>query len=100
MKQVDLNAISSAHTRQTQRTDSVRTSGTGSTASSNSAAKTVSDQVDVSSTGKEIGQLVERAKSLPGIRQERVDALRELIESGQYEVSSKTIAEAILRNEQ
>ena len=99
MKQVDLNAISSAHTRQTQRTDSVRPSGVGSTASANSAARTVSDHVDVSAAAKEIGQLVERAKSLPGIRQERVDALRELIEAGQYEVSSQTIADAILRDE-
>lgn len=100
MKQVDLNAISSAHTRQTQRTDAVRPSGTGSTASTNSAAKTMRDHVDVSSAAKEVGQLVERAKSLPGIRQERVDELRKLIESGQYEVSSQTIADAILRDEQ
>jgi negative regulator of flagellin synthesis FlgM len=100
MKQVDLNAISSAQTRQTQRTNTVRPSGTGSTANASSAAKTVSDQVNVSSTGKEIGQLVERAKSLPAIRQERVDELRALIESGQYDVSSQTIAAAILRDEQ
>ena len=100
MKQVDLNAISSAQTRQAQKTDSVRPSTTGSTANTNSAAKTLSDHVEVSSKGREIGQLVERAKDLPGIRQERVDALRELIESGQYEVSSNTIADAILRDEQ
>ena len=100
MKQVDLNAISSAHTRQTQRTDSARPSGVGSKANASSAAKTVSDQVDVSAAAKEIGQLVERAKSLPGIRQERVDALRERIESGQYDVSAQTIADAILRDEQ
>ena len=99
MKQVDLNAISSAHTCQTKRTDTVRP-GTGSTATTNSAAKTIGDQIDVSSTGKEIGQLVERAKNLPSIRQERVAELRELIESGQYEVSSKSIADAILRDEQ
>jgi flagellar biosynthesis anti-sigma factor FlgM len=100
MKQVNLNAISSAQTSQTQRTDNVRTSSTGSTANASSAVKTVTDQVNVSSTGKEIGQLVERAKALPAIRQERVDELRSLIESGQYDVSSQTIAAAILRDEQ
>ena len=100
MKQVDLNAISSAQIRQAQKTESVRPSATGSTSSTNSTAKTLIDQIDVSSKGREIGQLVERAKDLPGIRQERVDALRELIESGQYEVSSNTIADAILRDEQ
>jgi negative regulator of flagellin synthesis FlgM len=100
MKQVDLNAISSAQTRQTQRTNTVGPSGTGSTANASSAAKTIRDQVNVSSTAKEVGQLVERAKNLPSIRQERVDELRALIESGQYDVSSQTIAAAILRDEQ
>jgi negative regulator of flagellin synthesis FlgM len=100
MKQVDLNAISSAHTRQSQRTDSVRPGITGSTATTNSATKIAGDQVEVSSAGREIGQLVERAKNLPEIRQERVEALRALIVSGQYDVSSKTIADAILRDEQ
>ena len=100
MKQVDLNAISSAQTRQAQKTDSVRPSTTGTTTSTNSTAKTLIDHVDVSSKGREVIQLVERAKDLPEIRQERVDALRELIESGQYEVSSNTIADAILRDEQ
>jgi len=98
MKRIDLNAINSAQTHQAKRTDSVRSTG-GSTSTPNSPAK-AGDQVNVSSTAREIGQLVERAKSLPNIRHERVDALRKLVESGQYEVSSKTIAEAILRDEQ
>ncbi|HEY6804696.1 MAG TPA: flagellar biosynthesis anti-sigma factor FlgM [Pyrinomonadaceae bacterium] len=101
MKRLDLNAISSAQTRQVQRTDVSRPNGTTLTTPVNgSAAKTGGDQVAVSSTGREVSQLVDRAKNLPDIRQERVDSLRQLIDSGKYEVSSKTIAAAMLRDEQ
>ena len=97
MKQLDLNAINSAQTHQAQRPESVRSSNINSTTAN--APQRRADQVDVSSVGKEIGQLVERAKKLPEIRQERVDELRELVHSGRYEVSSKEIATAILRDE-
>jgi negative regulator of flagellin synthesis FlgM len=101
MKRLDLNAISSAQPRQVQRTEVSRPNGTTLTSPVNGAtAKTAGDQIAVSATGREIGQLVDRAKSLPDIRQERVDSLRQLIESGKYEVPSKTIAAAILRDEQ
>lgn len=97
MKQLDLNAINSVQTHQAQRPESVRPSHTNSPTTNTTHKK--GDQVDVSAVGKEIGQLVERAKQLPDIRHERVNQLRELVQSGRYEVSSKEIAAAILRDE-
>jgi flagellar biosynthesis anti-sigma factor FlgM len=100
MKRLDLNAISSAQPRQVQRTEVSRPNGTTLTTPVNGPTTRTGDQVAVSAAGREIGQLVDRAKNLPDIRQERVDSLRQLIDSGKYEVSSKTIAAAILRDEQ
>jgi negative regulator of flagellin synthesis FlgM len=97
MKQVDLNGISSTQTHKANRAESAR-QGRVDSAKPVSAEHRV-DQVDVSSMGKEISKLVERAKQLPDIRQERVEALRQQVQSGKYEVSSKQIADAILRDE-
>jgi negative regulator of flagellin synthesis FlgM len=97
MKQVDLNAASTAQTSNTNRAENAR-QGRVSSTKPFSAEQRV-DQVEVSSTGKEISKLVERAKQLPEIRQERVEQLRELVQSGKYDVSSKQIADAILRDE-
>lgn len=96
MKQVDLNGISSTQTHKANRAESARQ---GRLDSAKPVSAEQRDQVDVSSTGKEISKLVERAKQLPDIRQERVEALRQQVQSGKYEVSSKQIAEAILRDE-
>lgn len=97
MKQVDLNAISTAQTQNANRAEKAH-QGRINSAKPFSAEQRV-DQVNVSSTGKEVSKLVERAKQLPDVRQERVDQLRQLVQSGNYDVSSKRIADAILRNE-
>lgn len=97
MKQVDLNAISSLQTNKSGRADCSRPSTINSTKTT--VAQPKSDQVEVSSLGREIGELVDKAKGLSDIRQERVEQLRQMVQSGQYFVSSQTIADAILRDE-
>ena len=97
MKQLDLNAINSLRPHQTQRPEPVRPGNPGST--NNSTAEQITDVIEVSSQAREIAQLVDRAKSLADVREDRVEALRQLVQSGKYDVSSKEIAEAILRDE-
>lgn len=97
MKQIDLNAASTAQTQNANRAEKARDARVSS-AKPFSAEQRV-DQVDVSSAGKEISKLVERAKQLPDMREERVEQLRQMVQSGKYDVSSKQIAEAILRDE-
>jgi flagellar biosynthesis anti-sigma factor FlgM len=97
VKQVDLNAINSSQAVPAKRSDSVRET-TGNTPTSSVPPAT--DQVKVSERAEKIGQLVEKAKALPDVRQERVEELRQLIESGKYNVSSQQIAAAIISDEQ
>lgn len=53
------------------------------------------DQVILSSQAQEFGQLLQAAKNMPEVRQERVDALAKQIAEGTYNVSGKMIAEKI-----
>ncbi len=58
------------------------------------------DKLSVSARANTINELVARANELPEIRQERVAALRERIQSGDYRPDAGDIADAILKDEQ
>ena len=47
------------------------------------------------SSGSNVSALAAQVKQMPDVRQERVDALKQAVESGQYQVSDKQIAEAL-----
>jgi negative regulator of flagellin synthesis FlgM len=47
------------------------------------------------SSGSNVSALAAQVKQMPDVRQERVAALRQAVESGQYQVSDKQIAEAL-----
>jgi flagellar biosynthesis anti-sigma factor FlgM len=47
------------------------------------------------STSKAVSTLVAQLKQLPDVRQERVAALRQAIQGGQYQVSDQRIADAV-----
>jgi flagellar biosynthesis anti-sigma factor FlgM len=47
------------------------------------------------STGTTVGDLVSRLQALPDVRQDRVTALKQAIESGKYRVSDGQIAGAL-----
>src|SRR5258708_3534615 len=57
------------------------------------------DRVSVSSRAEDVGRLVARVNEMGDVRQSRVDAVRALVQSGHYQVSSRTIAGAIMRDE-
>lgn len=57
------------------------------------------DRVEVSETARRIPGLLEAAGRLPEIRQERVNALREAIETGTFRVDSRLLARALLEFE-
>ena len=46
-------------------------------------------------TGKSVGILVAKLKEMPDVRQDRVAALRQAIQSGQYRASDQQIADAV-----
>lgn len=55
------------------------------------------DKFQISDRAAEVGKYVDRIKELPELRQEKVDVLRQQIETGEYRPSSRDIGEAVLR---
>ena len=97
MKSVDLNAINSAQQAQSQKVEP-RSANTESTRRPTVSQE--SDQVNVSDTGMQVGRMVQRARELDEVRQERVESLRQQVKAGEYHVSAEKIAEAILKEEE
>ena len=56
-------------------------------------------KISVSELAAQVGKLVDKVKDAPEIRQERVEALRRQIETGEYNPPATEIADAILKNE-
>ena len=55
------------------------------------------DAVSVSSMGQEIGKAMQALSALPDIRADRVAELKAKIDSGEYQVSGRDVAESLLR---
>lgn len=56
----------------------------------------LSDKIDISDKGKEIVELMASINQLPDVRNDKVKAIREAIESGKYHVDSLKIAQKLL----
>jgi negative regulator of flagellin synthesis FlgM len=53
------------------------------------------DEAKFSSNADKLSQLAAQAAGAPEIRQERVDALRQRVQSGEYKVDARRVAEAM-----
>ena len=95
MKPVNLNAVNLPH-QSARPTDSVRSAERDSNQPTPVAD---SDSIHVTNSPDQVATLVERAKDLPDVRHERVQEIRQAVQSGKYRVSADDIAEAILRDE-
>ena len=56
------------------------------------------EQIAISSNGKDIQKATEAVNAAPDIRIEKVDRIKEQIANGSYSVSSEQLAEKILEN--
>lgn len=72
--------------------------------SSASASQTAANQMagedhtELSTSGAQVQELVAQASRLPEIRQERVQSLRQAIQSGQYQSSPEQVAGAMFEH--
>jgi negative regulator of flagellin synthesis FlgM len=66
------------------------------TASSATSGAMGEDQAQLSGAHVQVQALAAQASQLPEVRQERVQALREAIQSGHYHVSPEKVAGALL----
>ncbi len=63
----------------------------------NKSANTL-DKVELSDRKNEIEKIAEKIKSMPVVRQERVDQIREAIKSETYNVKGELIAQSMLKS--
>ncbi len=54
------------------------------------------DRVDISGKGKEIADLMATIQQMPDVRNDKVKAVKEAIESGNYHIDTKNIAQKLL----
>jgi len=66
------------------------------TKSPKSASESI-DAVTLSGEGQDVARLVAKAQSLPDVRNEKVAAVQNAIESGTYKIEGKKVAEKLLR---
>ena len=90
------------YTGETQQPDSIknaRSTGTvsqGATKTSGVAPSTGEDTVSLSSKHSEVQALAAGVASTPEVRTERVNALKQQVQNGQYKPSGQKIADAIV----
>jgi negative regulator of flagellin synthesis FlgM len=58
--------------------------------------KPFNDRVEISGTGKEVAEIIAAVNQLPDVRNDKVKAIKEAIDSGKYQMDSIKIAEKIL----
>lgn len=89
---IDLNSINVPHAEPgTGASSSARGRNTVSQAAQNSE-----DTADLSSVSQSVSKLSEQLNSIPDVRTQRVEALRNAMTSGTYVLSPPRIAEAML----
>lgn len=66
--------------------------------SEESTASSVSARVNLSEESKEALKAAEIVRETPDVRLERVQALKEKIEAGEYQVDSRKVADKMLRD--
>lgn len=54
------------------------------------------DKVDISGTGRDIAALMNEINKLPDVRTDRIKAIKEAIETGNYNIDVKKVAEKII----
>ncbi|HME41972.1 MAG TPA: flagellar biosynthesis anti-sigma factor FlgM [Syntrophorhabdales bacterium] len=59
----------------------------------------VADQVELSGRKTEIDQLKEKVKAAPATRQDKIDAIKQSIDNGTYNVKGEDVARSILKNQ-
>lgn len=91
------NGINATESAKAYRVESSRPKASATAAPSFPSSG--ADQVTVSSRAEEVARLVAQAGKVGDIRQERVSHFRTMVQSGEYSVSSQSIADAIIRDE-
>jgi negative regulator of flagellin synthesis FlgM len=58
----------------------------------------IADRVELSASKDEINRIKEKVRTVPIVRQEKVDSIREAIQTETYNVKGELVAKSILKN--
>lgn len=81
-----------------ERSDSTSTRK-GKRASSSSGSASRSDSVTLSNEGRLVSQAAATATSAPDVRQEKIDELKALVDSGQYKPDIRKTAQKLVEED-
>jgi len=97
---IDINQISSNRPEGPKRQDNgkVSTSVPQSTENKRSVSpsKDTSDSVSLSSAAQNLAKIESDLRSLPDVDQNKVDAIKARVDSGEYQVDSQNLAQKML----
>lgn len=96
---VNTDKTSDFETARTSRKSEVSRSTETIVQANKKPASVEPDKINVSDRAANVGKMIEKLNDLPDVRQEKVEALRQKIESGEYKPSAEQIADAILKDE-
>ena len=100
MNKIDLKQPNQAENARINRTpDAIRANQAEKLQPPTGSAESDQDKISVSERATTIENLTARVNQLPDMRQEKVEAMRERIQSGSYNPSANDIADAILKDE-
>ncbi len=94
---VDITSTRSRSTARTERgSDGDKAQAARRPAEPSSAASSAASQIRLTDTATNLKQIEARVKDLPDVDRARVDALRQRIESGAYEINAGRLADRLL----
>jgi flagellar biosynthesis anti-sigma factor FlgM len=97
VKVVNLDGINPAQQTSARRSEAIQAKSADQPKPSVTANG--SDHISLSGLGVQVEKMVTQAQGIDGVRQERVESLRQLVASGEYHVPASRIAEAIMSEE-
>src|SRR3954463_10997120 len=101
MNKIDLNIAKHVEQQRVNSNNEANRAAQAEQAAKPATSGTASepDDIKVSERATNIGRLATRASELPDIRHEKVEALRERIQTKTYHPTASDIADAILKEE-
>ena len=99
MSKVNTNKTSSFEPIRTARQSDVKQAGKSETQAIGNKTAISGDKLEFSNRIAETGKFLDQLKDLPDVREEKIESLRGQIASGDFNPSSETIADAILKDE-
>ncbi|QQR81093.1 MAG: flagellar biosynthesis anti-sigma factor FlgM [Deltaproteobacteria bacterium] len=93
---LDLPRNQGIQTKKTSKSSSASKTGSASSSSSASSSGRVTDSVNVSEAGKQMRTFRAHYEAIPEVKTERLAALKDEVDSGNYHPPAEKIASAIL----